>query len=338
MLFKKLPEEYNTETKRYEVSRCGKVRRIIKSSGKARLTSQYAPCGYMRTKLGNKNHQVHNLVAITFVSKPEDYDATFTVDHIDNNKLNNHATNLRWVSKSKQTLNRRTRARVSNDSMPVIATSIDGSVVYRLESMMDAKQIGADFRLVSKCINGKRKKHAGYTWAPPPIEPDFSGETWKELSSTQQCIILASNHGRIGYKYKCGYIKKVSSLNKNTARSTEEINTYPRVAINGKNIVLHQLIWKTFAGPIPNGMIVNHIDHNKQNAALSNLELITQSENISAAHDAGRYENTKAARIPIEIDGIPYTSLTEASCKLDISKSLVSQRIHSINFSKYVKL
>jgi hypothetical protein len=337
MLFKKLPEEYNTETKRYEVSRCGKVRRIIKSSGKTRLTSQYAPCGYMRTKVGNKNHQVHNLVAITFVSKPEDYDATFTVDHIDNNKLNNHATNLRWVSKSKQTLNRRTRTRISNDSMPVIATSIDGSVVYRLESMMDAKKIGADFRLVSKCINGKRKKHAGYTWAPPPIEPDFSGEAWKELSSTQQCIILASNHGRIGYKYNCGYIKKVSSLDKNTARFTEEINTYPRVAINGKNIILHRLIWTTFVGPIPNGMIVNHIDHNKQNAALSNLELITQSQNILAAYDAGRFDGTKTARVPIEIGGVPYTSLEEASQKLGIHRNSIFHRVNNPKFPNYVK-
>jgi hypothetical protein len=310
----------------------------MKSNGKTKMLSLNAPLGYMRAKVGKKNYQIHNFVAAVFVSKPDDYDNTFTVDHIDNDKLNNHATNLRWVSKSKQTLNQRLCSRTDIRSMPVIATSIDGTVVHKLESMMDAKQIGGDFRLVSKCINGKRKKHAGYKWAPPPTEPDFPGESWKELSSSQQCTIIASNHGRVGYKYKCGYIKKVSSLDKNTARSTEEINTYPRVAINGKHVDLHRLIWTTFTGPIPNHMVINHIDHNKQNAALSNLELVTQSENMSAAHDAGRYENTKVVRIPVEIDDIPYASLTEASRQLGMSKSLISKRIHSTNFPKYVKL
>lgn len=85
-------------------------------------------------------------------------------------------------------------------------------------------------------------------------------------------------------------------------------------------------------------MIVNHIDHNKQNASLSNLELITQSQNMIAAYDAGRYENTKAARIPIEIDGIPYMSYQDAAKKLKILAKTIRDRVNNPNFPTYQRV
>ena len=39
------------------------------------------------------NHMIHRLVAKAFIQNPDDKPC---VDHIDNNKLNNHYTNLRW--------------------------------------------------------------------------------------------------------------------------------------------------------------------------------------------------------------------------------------------------
>ena len=57
--------------------------------------------GYLRVTLWNNGKQkkyfVHRLVAIYFVKNTYNYDS---VDHIDENKLNNNYTNLRWTSKS----------------------------------------------------------------------------------------------------------------------------------------------------------------------------------------------------------------------------------------------
>lgn len=44
---------------------------------------------------------------------------------------------------------------------------------------------------------------------------------------------------------------------------------------------LHRVIWAFFNGTIPEGMQVNHIDENKQNNTLSNLNLMTCKENIN---------------------------------------------------------
>ncbi|CAL6011150.1 Conserved_hypothetical protein [Hexamita inflata] len=63
--------------------------------------------GYLRIQLsenGNpKKYFIHNLVAQAFLgNKPENYQT----DHIDRNKLNNHYTNLRYISQSDNCKNR----------------------------------------------------------------------------------------------------------------------------------------------------------------------------------------------------------------------------------------
>jgi transposase len=61
------------------------------------------------------------------------------------------------------------------------------------------------------------------------------------------------------------------------------------IKLNGKTftILLHRLIWEYFNGPIPEGLQINHIDGNKLNNLLENLELVTPSQNTQHAHDMG---------------------------------------------------
>ena len=41
---------------------------------------------------------IHRLVALMFLEKPEGWDETWEVDHLDSDKTNNNPTNLEWVS------------------------------------------------------------------------------------------------------------------------------------------------------------------------------------------------------------------------------------------------
>jgi hypothetical protein len=61
---------------------------------------QHLNCGYSRVHLrdSNKNRKiirVHNIIAKCLIENPFNLD---TVDHIDNNKSNNHPSNLQWLS------------------------------------------------------------------------------------------------------------------------------------------------------------------------------------------------------------------------------------------------
>lgn len=66
----------------------------------------------------------------------------------------------------------------------------------------------------------------------------------------------------------------------NTRRKDSGLSTtasyYPRLTSGD---FLHRAVVTTFLGEIPPGMEVNHIDGNKENNSLENLEIVSKSEN-----------------------------------------------------------
>ena len=49
----------------------------------------------------------------------------------------------------------------------------------------------------------------------------------------------------------------------------------------GTNYKIYRLVWMAFNGEIPAGLQVNHIDEDKSNNRLNNLNLMTQTQNIN---------------------------------------------------------
>lgn len=60
-----------------------------------------------------------------------------------------------------------------------------------------------------------------------------------------------------------------------------------------KNFKIHILVANHFIGIRSSGLVVNHKDGNKTNNDISNLEIITQSDNIKHAFANGLKENKK---------------------------------------------
>lgn len=67
-----------------------------------------------------------------------------------------------------------------------------------------------------------------------------------------------------------GYITINSKLNKKTI-----------------TVSLHRLMWIVYKGDAPFPLVINHIDGNKLNNKLSNLELVTKSRNKKHAYEIG---------------------------------------------------
>lgn len=73
-----------------------------------------------------------------------------------------------------------------------------------------------------------------------------------------------------------------------------------------KFYLIHRLVYETFKGEIPEGLEINHIDGNKSNNHLSNLEMVTAHENmLHAVHVLGRHRGENSHRSKLTKDDIP---------------------------------
>lgn len=108
----------------------------------------------------------------------------------------------------------------------------------------------------------------------------------------------------VGYegKYLVSNTGKVKSLLRNgkLLNCNDNGRRYLQVTLyfNSKRVThnIHSLVAKAFLGAREEGMTVNHIDGNKYNNCLSNLEYCTQSENFIHALDNGLIEPAKGVK------------------------------------------
>ena len=142
----------------YEVSDQGRVKSL--KYGKERiLKPRKDSCGYLQVNLckdGQKKMSlVHRLVSKAFIPNPNNLE---TVNHKDEVKTNNVASNLEWMSRVD---NKRYSA---NKSVKMFDKST-GELLATFPSLMEAERVtGIDNRNISKCCTVKYKSSGGYIW------------------------------------------------------------------------------------------------------------------------------------------------------------------------------
>jgi len=157
--------------------------RTVKEKILKQFLSKY---GYLTVGLSKncktKRYQSHRLVAIAFISNPNNYPM---VNHKDENRSNPKANNLEWCTskynnnygtKIERYVKTRTgvftekmkecirKAAVKN-SIKVYQYSLKWEFVREWDSMTLAQKEGFRVDGISRCCKGKRIKHKGYKWS-----------------------------------------------------------------------------------------------------------------------------------------------------------------------------
>lgn len=211
---------YNDKPTNYMVSSFG---RFYNTKKQHFINGTYKTNEYHKVQLWIESKPIsfnaHRLVAQLFCPNPYGYDI---VDHIDGDKYNNHASNLRWVT-NKQNANN-----VKHRSKPKEYEYYNGDL--------------SEF-VVVPYTDGKH---------------------------------LVSKDGTF-----------INAKNKRILKGAER-NGYLRLFYHGHSYSMHRLVWEAFNGPITDSnLVIDHIDANRQNNALSNLRLVCQSENMNNAYRNG---------------------------------------------------
>ena len=296
-----IPPEFS----RYKVSTLGRIASVNSIRPKI-LNPKPHPSGYIIVHLFNDNKEnqsmrVHRLVALTFLVNP---DNKLFVDYINHKRDDNRLVNLRWSNSEEN----------SKDKTP--ATKFKGRVVVQYDLSMNKMKewlSTAEIRRYYKVSYSDIAKAAEtqtilkwFYWKFLDTIP-IDNEIWKPIKVNEHLISVSS-------------VGRVKVLSGTLTYGHKNNSGYLAVRIGDYTLLVHRLICLAFK-PVddPYNYFVNHIDSDKHNNMIENLEWVTPRENTN--HSL-RNIDTKSIRpvVKMALDGTIlnfYKTLKEAAQEFD---------------------
>lgn len=265
----------------YEVSNYGQVRnkntnKILKPT----LVGGYLSIGL---RINNKTITsfIHRLVAIRFLVCP---DETFIVNHKDGIKTNNNVENLEWISQSENgkhayrlNLHKPIRYGVSQYTLDdIFIREYDSSIDVEKETGISSKYISS----VCRRFRG-RKTAGGYIWKYtdyiPTTQPVPDG---KVMDGYPNYII--TKDGRVYNSQRKKYLVPAKNEAGYMFISLSDGKKQENFICSKKrdNFSIHRLVALLYLDNPNNLPDVNHIDFDKTNNNVDNLEWISRLDNM----------------------------------------------------------
>ena len=129
----------------------------------------------------------------------------------------------------------------------------------------------------------------------------YSKEKFKEQLGNREIAHWDISEHATYYIRKDGTAFSVSHI-ENNIKKLKHSNSgrgYIAYSINGKTVTAHKMVAKTFIPNKDNKKQVNHIDGNKNNNNVTNLEWVDQNENMQHAWDNGLRGQRKLTNIQV---------------------------------------
>ena len=151
----------------YKISNWG---RVFSKKRNTFITGKPNTNGYYQVRLSNKDGYkdvlIHRLVAEYFV--PNICFGT-EVDHINKDRTDNRASNLRWVSRKENLQNVSKERRKRGVIQPVVQYDLEGNFIKEYPSAAEAaRENGYRADVICWCCRGKLKTAYGFVWRRIP--------------------------------------------------------------------------------------------------------------------------------------------------------------------------
>lgn len=309
----------------YDVSTCGRVKNQSRQ-----ILKPYGNQGYVMVTLYKNKHKktflMHRLVALTFMPNTE---TKTDVNHIDHCPSNNHLINLEWSTRGENIKHSHTkvsRKRLRCHSVCEVIKTDTGDLkrIKTYKSTLDASQI---LNISVGCLMNRIKRQScinNTLWVYEYTLDNLPDEIM-EIPIQKHNKYVITKDGKVFEKTTkrpvFDYIRK---------------SGYVIVRLDTVYYLVHVLVALTWIGPPPSPEhVVNHIDENKSNNHVSNLEYVTKQQNT--AHSMGRSIVAKDQNGTIVQT---YNSVTLCASELNVSRHQVykccdnlSMAINGLNLS-----
>ena len=246
----------------------------------------FAASGYRAVKISGSHFFVHHLVVFAFHG-PSQNPLAWQVNHLDGNRSNNHCSNLERVTRSqnmRHAYNDPSRKFAGPKlAKPVMLRAVGSQTWVTCSSIVEAAgQVGLSPATVSKCCHTMSCSRGFEFCFAASQDESIPGEIWKDMLDPRSGEIvpgrMISSIGRISFfdgRISSGHLEKSGYT-----------STWLTTTQRSGNELVHRLVAMSFLGPPPSPQHtqVNHLDGNKNNNAVENLEYVTPAENALHAN------------------------------------------------------
>lgn len=310
-----------SERRRVHIFRVSNKGRVENYRGRKTFGSLHED-GYMSISLAGQRFFVHRLIALAFLGSPPS--SRHSVDHIDHNRANNQAENLRWATQSEQLKHSWTRLDRKRNWVlckAIIATSQSGEKIKYKSMAEAAAAFSCSVPTIKSICNGvpsRRFPGWHFEFAVPIVPDDARDGKWESIGNSGWYVSDLGWLQRKNGSVTLGYLNSVG---------------YYWIGINGNLQSVHQLVATAFLPPRPSeAHTIDHINRIRTDNRAENLRWATKREQTL---NTTRCKTRRLVSRPVEYSLLnntewhPVKSIVKMAAKLSCVRGTIIYCCHS---------